>query len=615
MKKTVSLIAALIIILTSFSFAVSAAGSSMDTATPISFGKSYSGVMVVSGADYYKINLSSSGKITVSLNGNLGAIYFYLYDASGSEIDSFYDVKDSNSDTLKWKKSYDLVSGDYYIVFSERSNKTGDYRFDVSFSSAQESFSENQENKDNSLERSNELAFSNTYRGQIAKNDGSDYYKINLTSSGKITVSLNGNLDAIYFYLYNASGSEIDSFYEVKDSNSDTLKWKKSYDLVSGDYYIVFSERSNKTGDYRFDVGFSSAQETFGENQENKNNSLERSNKIAFSNTYRGQIAKNDGSDYYKINLTSSGKITVSLNGNLDAIYFYLYNASGSEIDSFYDVKDSNSDTLKWKKSYDLVSGDYYIVFSERSNKTGSYSFSVSEGSNTPTQSPTERPTQSPTTRPADKPSTTRPAEVNTTARPVDKPSTTRPAEVNTTQKKAEKTTQAPATVPEYNKPETYVEPENNSKIDIYVDIDFEYTIINNYVVILKYTGNDSDVVVPEKIDGYEVKGIGDNAFSDTGVVSVHIPDCVTKFGTNAFGEEKGQQIQLYCSEGSAAQSYADEKGIGYELNMVDYSGDGSSAVSDGLNIKTIVVIVVVAVLAIGAVIVFITIGMKKTLI
>ena len=616
MKKAVSLILALLIILSNFCFSASAAGSSFDSATSISFGQSYSGVMVKDGADYYKINLSSSGKITVSFNSNFYSIYFYLYSASGSKIDSFYDVRDSNSDTLKWQTSYDLVSGDYYIVFSERSDSTGNYSFDISYSSAQETFAEKQENKNNSFERSDEIVFNNTYRGQIAKNDGSDYYKINLSSSGKITVSFNSNLYSIYFYLYSASGSKIDSFYDVRDSNSDTLKWQTSYDLVSGDYYIVFSERSSSTGNYSFDVSYSSAQETFAENQENKNNSFESSDEIGFNNTYRGQIAKNDGSDYYKINLSSSGKIAVSFNSNLYSIYFYLYSASGSKIDSFYVVRDSNSDTLNWETSYDLVSGDYYIVFSERSNSTGNYSFSVSKGSSTPTQAPTTRPTERPTT--------------------------TRPAEAPTTRNNTEKPTQAPTKAPEYIEPETYVEPEIDPDIDvdidIYVYINFEYTIVNNYIIILNYFGEDSYVVVPEEIDGYEVKGIGDDAFTGTLAEEVEIPDCVTQFGSNAFGEESGQDIQLYCSEGSAAQNYADEKGIAYQLHMEDYADEGfsydvdngddyveddadyddnsgTSYGSGGITVRTIVIIAVVAVVAIGAIIAVIVIGKKKSMI
>ena len=474
-----------------------------------------------------------------------------------------------------------------------------------------------------SISNASAISFGKTYSGVMVK-DGEDYYKFTLSSSGRIKVSLSGNLWNISAYLYSADGSQLDKNSLGKDSNSDTLVWEESYDLVAGVYYLKFSELYSETGNYSFSVSFDNAQESFSENQESKNNSFERSNEINFSKTYKGQIALNDESDYYKFTLSSSGRIKVSLSGNLWNISAYLYSADGSQLDKNSLGKDSNSDTLVWEESYDLVAGVYYLKFSELYSETGNYSFSVSKGSSTPTQVPTERPIQASTTHPADRPTTTRPAEVPTTRNNTEKP------------------TQAPTKAPEYIEPETYVEPEIDSDIDvdidIYVYINFEYTIVNNYIIILNYFGEDSYVVIPEEIDGYEVKGIGDDAFTDTLAEEVEIPDCVTQFGSNAFGEESGQDIQLYCSEGSAAQNYADEKGIAYQLHMEDYADEGfsydvdndddyveddagyddnsgTSYGSGGITVKTILIIAVVAVVAIGAIIAVIVIGKKKSII
>ena len=66
---------------------------------------------------------------------------------------------------------------------------------------------------------------------------------------------------------------------------------------------------------------------------------------------------------------------------------------------------------------------------------------------------------------------------------------------------------------------------------------------------ILKYTVNGSSVVItgcvdecssdsisiPETIDGLSVTSIGDNAFQNTGLTSVVIPDSVKRIGNDAF--------------------------------------------------------------------------------
>ena len=66
---------------------------------------------------------------------------------------------------------------------------------------------------------------------------------------------------------------------------------------------------------------------------------------------------------------------------------------------------------------------------------------------------------------------------------------------------------------------------------------DFEYTAYpeDNIVVITRYIGEATNVVIPKKIDGYKVVGINSFAFMSTDIESVDIPDTVESIENKSF--------------------------------------------------------------------------------
>ncbi|MDR1468239.1 MAG: leucine-rich repeat domain-containing protein [Spirochaetaceae bacterium] len=66
-------------------------------------------------------------------------------------------------------------------------------------------------------------------------------------------------------------------------------------------------------------------------------------------------------------------------------------------------------------------------------------------------------------------------------------------------------------------------------------ETDFDTETEGNGVVITEYTGKGGNVVIPATIGGKAVVGIGEEAFSDSGLTSVTIPDGVTTIGAKAF--------------------------------------------------------------------------------
>lgn len=75
---------------------------------------------------------------------------------------------------------------------------------------------------------------------------------------------------------------------------------------------------------------------------------------------------------------------------------------------------------------------------------------------------------------------------------------------------------------------------------------DLSYEIVDNTVVIKGYLGDDKQVVIPETIEGVKVVTIGENAFADSEVESVILPDSIMEIGDDAFQDCKNlKTVQL----------------------------------------------------------------------
>ncbi len=65
---------------------------------------------------------------------------------------------------------------------------------------------------------------------------------------------------------------------------------------------------------------------------------------------------------------------------------------------------------------------------------------------------------------------------------------------------------------------------------------DFEYEIVNGNVTITEYIGVDTDVIIPDEIDGYTVKALSEKLFyCDSDITSVVLPDGITEIPKFAF--------------------------------------------------------------------------------
>lgn len=116
----------------------------------------------------------------------------------------------------------------------------------------------------------------------------------------------------------------------------------------------------------------------------------------------------------------------------------------------------------------------------------------------------------------------------------------------------------------------------------------FLYKKEGDGIIITGYTGSESHIVIPAKIDGYQVTTVGDSAFSSqtlksiiisngiqkidwfafngcTALLSVTIPESVTSIGYSAFSPQSNA-FTIYCHNDSFAHRYAKSYGWSYAI-------------------------------------------------
>ncbi|MBQ3791630.1 MAG: leucine-rich repeat protein [Clostridia bacterium] len=102
------------------------------------------------------------------------------------------------------------------------------------------------------------------------------------------------------------------------------------------------------------------------------------------------------------------------------------------------------------------------------------------------------------------------------------------PVDSSTPATNAEPSTSEPETTEPVTEPVTRDEPT--------VSGDYTYNLVNSQAILIAYSGNASDLVIPEKIDGFAVTGIDKMLFAyNTAITSLTLPGSLKETGELAF--------------------------------------------------------------------------------
>lgn len=225
-------------------------GDSLATATPISIGSSVSGAIDFGGnLDYFSVQISSSGTFTAYTTGSTDT-FGDLFNSGGSTV-----AYNDDDPYPNFRISALVSAGTYYVrVRHYSTGGTGNYTLYTEFTSSGGGGSGGGGSGDdhgNTTGTASVVSANSSVSGTIDYNGDIDFFQLQLSSSGTLSVSTSGYTDT-YGYLWDSGGSTL-----IYNDDNPFPNFGFTISLNPGTYYVKVRHYSTGTGAYTLSTSFS----------------------------------------------------------------------------------------------------------------------------------------------------------------------------------------------------------------------------------------------------------------------------------------------------------------------------------------------------------------------
>lgn len=214
-----------------------------------------------------------------------------------------------------------------------------------------------------------ELVWKQSYKGEILHSlyfDTETYqYTFTLPQSGHIGIIFNSETEPMEITIYDSAQNKI------CNASAATGMTNHSFELLKGNYILKITPHWYG-GKFSFTPTFTPSGETQSEAYTDKNNETGLATSYSVGDLYVGQLADNDSTDIYKIEVTKTGTLTLNVDSLFQDYYITLVNDYG---DISYEERANSG---KHQYSFFVPKGTYYLKFLGEENYTGTYSFNTS---------------------------------------------------------------------------------------------------------------------------------------------------------------------------------------------------------------------------------------------
>ena len=324
MKRKLNL---LLMLLLAWPMGMLAAGTTWQTATEITSGKSVTGSLSESVTEqWYKIVVTENGEVTIMVGAGsgLGLRYTTLYALADGELHergSIWGGSESDPATLTVK---DCAKGTYYLMVPRNSGE-GKFTLAYTFKAMSASYANDSEPND-TYQQAKAVKVNTSVTGHLGyvyyeDRDGVDWYKVNVTENGAlaITMKAHGSLGLSYTTVYalDSEGNSQDrgSIWGGSDDAPGVLTVK---DCSKGTYYVRVGRNSGQGG-YTLDCRFTAMSASYADDKE-PNDTYQKAQALDINKTVTGHLGyeywnDTDGEDWYKVQVPENGEIKLRKQG------------------------------------------------------------------------------------------------------------------------------------------------------------------------------------------------------------------------------------------------------------------------------------------------------------
>ena len=290
-------------------------GDTRSDATDLALGSSVQGeIEEGDDDDYFRVKVAVEGTLTVYTRGDLDTVG-ELQAGDGSILASVDDGGDGRNFSIE----RDVGPGAYYVKVSSGGTATGSYVVLASFDGGSVTTdsvplppSLSDDHGDTRLDAS-DITLGFSAQGQIEEGDDDDYFRVQVTEAGTLTVYTTGSLDTLG-ELQASDGSSIAS----NDDGGYGLNFRIEHDVGPGAYYVGVSSHGTATGDYVVLASF--VTEVLPLPPHDHGDTRSDATDLALGSAVRGQIEQGDDDDYFRVQVTEAGTLAVYTTGSLDTL-------------------------------------------------------------------------------------------------------------------------------------------------------------------------------------------------------------------------------------------------------------------------------------------------------
>lgn len=209
----------------------------------IIMGKIYSGTISSKNiCDTYTLQVAETGTVFFDMNVS-DAVSVYIYDENGNKLEPWFFCGYGD-------EPFNIMvdAGTYYIDVDQYARGNVKYRFECSFSSADETFSYNN-NFISELKNVSSVPYETKINGQMSMNEVYDYYKIQSPKKGKLQLEFTNNLGQLQLSIVDSNGCKL-----IEDYTYNGKQYMYDVNVNKGTYYLKLERCFNKVGKYSFKV-------------------------------------------------------------------------------------------------------------------------------------------------------------------------------------------------------------------------------------------------------------------------------------------------------------------------------------------------------------------------